>query len=329
MNFEMFLEARPNDAPFCFWLGTHEPHRFYEQGSGLRAGRRPGEVTVPKYLPDNATVRSDLLDYALEVEWVDQHIGRVLKKLEDIGELDNTLIAVTADHGMPFPRVKGQIYEHGYHIPLAVRWGKNIPAGRVVNDFINVRDFAPTFLEAAGVRAPDTVTGKSFVDVLKSSKAGTVDAARNVMLIGKERHDLGRPHDWGYPVRAIRTPDYLYVRNFHPERWPAGNPETGYRNCDDSPTKTLLISGFDKYYRMSFGMRPPEELYDLKADADCVKNLSANLKYASVKRELRARMEKMLRAEGDPRMLGNEAFFDAIDYTGTKKHSWDSWMQNH
>lgn len=327
-NFEDFLEKKPADKPFCFWLGTHEPHRAYEEGAGLRAGRDPSAVKLPKYYPDNRVISSDMLDYALEVEWFDQHVGRVIQKLETIGELDNTLIVITSDHGMPFPRVKGQIYEHSYHIPMAVRWGKRVPGGRVIEDFINFRDVAPTFMEAAGVKPPASMTGKSFVDVITSGKAGVVDATRNVMLIGKERHDLGRPYDQGYPVRAIRTPEYLYVRNYYPDRWPAGNPETGYRNCDGSPTKDFLLGGFDKYYRMSFGKRPVEELYLIRTDPDCVNNLATNLQYARTMRELRNRMEDMLRKEGDPRLTGNEAFFDTIQYTGPRKHAYDTWLKN-
>ncbi|MEZ5404116.1 MAG: sulfatase [Bryobacteraceae bacterium] len=327
-NFDYFLEQKPANSPFCFWLGTHEPHRVYEEGSGIRAGRKPADVTVPAYFPDNRIVRSDLLDYGQEVEWVDQHLGRVLAKLEQTGELDNTLIVVTSDHGMPFPRVKGQIYENGFHIPLAVRWGRNIPAGRKVDDFISTRDFAPTFLQAAGVKAPETITGRSFLDVLRANKSGIVDATRDTMVIGKERHDLGRPGDAGYPVRAIRTRTHLYVRNYAPYTWPAGNPETGYRNVDGSPTKEFILSSFDKYYKMSFGKRPAEELYALETDPECVNNVAASADQAQIKRTLRDRMEKILRDEGDPRMNGNAAFFDTIDYTGARKHSWAEWERN-
>ena len=327
-NFEDFLAQRPAASPFCFWLGGQEPHRAYEQGSGLRAGRDPQSVTVPKYFPDNATVRGDLLDYALEVEWFDTHLGRALKKLEEIGELDNTIIVSTSDHGMPFPRVKGQIYEDGFHLPLAVRWGAQMKGGRVIDDFINTRDFAPTFCEAAGLPAAPTMTGKSFLGVLKSDKSGTVDESRNVMFVAKERHDLGRPNDAGYPVRAMRTRDYLYVRNYEPDAWPAGNPETGYRNVDDSPTKTLLIAGFDNYYRMSFGKRPAEELYDMRTDKECLRNLANDPKLAQVKRKMLANMEETLRGEGDPRMLGRADFFDTIRYTGPRKHSYDEWLKN-
>ena len=324
-NFNAFLNDKPNGKPFCFWLGGHEPHRKYEEGSGVRAGRNPNEVTLPAYYPDSALIRSDLLDYALEVEWFDTHLGLALKHLEAAGELDNTLVVVTSDHGMPFPRVKGQIYEHGFHIPLAIRWGKNIPQGKVNSDFINARDFAPTFLEAAGLKPAPTMTGRSFVTMLKT---GLPDPSRNVMLIGKERHDLGRPGDAGYPVRAIRTPEFLYIRNYTPDAWPAGNPETGYRNVDDSPTKELLLSGFDKYYRMSFGKRAAEELYDMKKDADCINNLAANPGHSKIKRDLRDKMDNMLRAEGDPRALGHADFFDTIEYTGSGKHSYDTWLKN-
>ena len=327
-NFQAFLEQKPKDKPFCFWMGGYEPHRVYEPGSGLRMGKRLEDVQVPKYWPDNSTVRSDMLDYAVEVEWFDSHLARALNHLEKLGELDNTLVAVTSDHGMPFPRVKGQIYEHGFHIPLAVSWGRNIAGGRVVDDFINTRDFAPTFMELAGLQQAGTMTGKSFLDVLKSGRSGRVDESRNVMLVGKERHDIGRPNDAGYPVRAIRTEEFLYIRNYESERWPAGNPETGYRNVDDSPTKEFILSRFDKFYRMSFGKRPVEELYRVKEDPENINNLARNAEYAEVKRRLRERMEEMLRGEGDPRMLGRPDFFDTIEYTGPRLHSYEEWLKN-
>ena len=326
-NFKQFLDKKPADRPFCFWLGTHEPHRVYEVGAGVRAGKKLTDVTLPAYYPDAPAIRSDMLDYSLEVEWFDRHLGLAVKLLEERGELDNTFVVVTSDHGMPFPRVKGQIYEDGFHLPLAIRWGKNIPSGRVVDDFINARDFAPTFLALAGVQPPGTMTGRSILNVLQSSQSGTVDPSRSVMLIGKERHDLGRPGDAGYPVRAIRTREYLYIRNYEPDRWPAGNPETGYRNVDDGPTKQFLLSTFDEHYRASFGKRPAEELYLMKTDPECLKNVAEAQEYAQVKKELSGKMEQMLREEGDPRMTGNAAFFDTINYVGPKKHAYETWLR--
>ncbi len=327
-NFADFLSQRPAAKPFCFWLGPTEPHRIYEEGSGLRAGKRLADVQVPGYWPDNNLIKSDLLDYALEVESNDQHLGRALASLERIGELDNTLIVVTSDHGMPFPRVKAQIYEEGFHIPLAVRYGKNIQPGRVIDDIINTRDFAPTFLELAGLKPPASVTGKSFLDILQSNKSGTVDASRDAMIIAKERHDIGRPNDAGYPVRAIRTKKWLYIRNYHPDVWPAGMPETGYRDVDDSPTKAFLLSRFDDYYKLNFGKRPIEELYDITVDPDCINNLARNVDHFLTMRGLRDRMEKTLREEGDPRFNGRADFFDTIQYTGPRNHAYENWLRN-
>src|SRR6185295_14367213 len=100
--------------------------------------------------PDHRTIRSDMLDYALEVEWFDKQLGLAIAELEKRGELENTFVLVTSDNGMPFPRVKGQIYEQAFHLPMAVRWGGHMAGGRVIGDFINFRDFAPTFMEVAG-----------------------------------------------------------------------------------------------------------------------------------------------------------------------------------
>ncbi|MBI1354335.1 MAG: sulfatase-like hydrolase/transferase [Acidobacteria bacterium] len=327
-NFADFLSKRPSGAPFSFWLGGHEPHRAYEDGAGEKAGKDWRKVEVPKFYAQNdETIKRDMTDYAVEAEHFDSHVGKALKKLEEIGELDNTLVVMTSDHGMPFPRVKGQIYEMGFHLPMAVRWG-GMQGGRKIDDFINVRDLMPTFLELAGVPIPNTVTGKSFLGVLKSNKSGTVDSTRNRMIVGKERHDLGRPDDAGYPVRAIRTPDFLYVRNYEPDAWPAGNPETGYRNVDDSPTKGKILGSFNEWYRLSFGKRPAEELYNVSEDPACVNNLADKPEFFQMKTQLRDEMQKTLEAEGDPRALGHEEVFETYRYTGRRTHSYESWLEN-
>ncbi len=165
-NFGEFLDTRPTDQPFCFWLGTKEPHRAYELDSHKKEGRDLSKVSVPAYYPDNETIRGDLADYAIEVEWYDRHIGEALRHLEERGLLDNTLIIATSDHGMPFPRVKGQIYDDGFHIPFAVRWGDKVKPGRVVTDYITFPDLAPTLMDVAGVPAPEQMTGKSFLPQL-------------------------------------------------------------------------------------------------------------------------------------------------------------------
>jgi arylsulfatase A-like enzyme len=327
-NFKAFLAKRKEGRPFCFWYGAVEPHLPYEAGIGVREGKNPTDVELPPYYPKNDDIRREFLDYSVEVEHFDRHLGLMLTALEEAGELDNTLVLVTSDHGEPLPRAKGQIYERGYRIPLAVRWGKIPTRGRTIEDFVNVRDFAPTFLQVAGIAKPDTMTGRSFVDVFDSAASGWIDKSRSVMLVGKERHDLGRPDDAGYPVRAIRTEEWLYARNFYPDRWPVGNPETNYGNCDASVTKQILTTKFTDRYRLCFGKRPGEELYRLADDPWCVKNLAADPALAETKRGLRERMEQMLREEGDPRTLGDPSVFEKAPYVGNKDHSWAAWIQH-
>lgn len=325
-NFEAFMSQREKGKPFCFWMGFQEPHRAYEPDSGVRLGKKLDDVVVPPYFPDTSVVRGDLADYAIEVEYADAYIGKALATLEAAGELDNTLIVVTSDHGMPFPYVKGQIHEDGFHLPLAMRWGKGIQPGRVVEDFINVRDFAPTFLELAGLKPHEQMTGKSLVNILRSPKSGFIED-RKIMLAGKERHDLGRPNDWGYPVRAIRTPDYLYVHNFHPERWPACNPETDFGNCDPSPTKELIKALGGTYYEMAFGKRPADELYRLSDDPSGIRNLANDLAFTPVLNELRDKMMTLLKEEGDPRALSNGAIFDTYKYLASRKKGYETWLK--
>ncbi|MCA9130990.1 MAG: sulfatase, partial [Planctomycetales bacterium] len=258
-NFDAFLDQRPSDKPFCFWLGTKEPHRAYEKDSWKKAGRSLDDITVPAYYPDNETIRGDLADYSLEVEWYDKWIGHALDTLQRRGLLENTLVIATSDHGMPFPRVKGQIYDDGFHIPMAARWGKNIKPGRVVSDFVTFPDLAPTLLQIAGLPPHPQMTGKSFLEQLVASESGRIDSARDHTLLGKERHDIGRTDgdqlSVAYPSRALRTDQYLYVHNFKPNRWPVGDPDFGLLNCDASPTKSYLtgLSQIDpnyKYYLM-------------------------------------------------------------------------------
>ncbi|MFT4567328.1 MAG: N-sulfoglucosamine sulfohydrolase [Saprospiraceae bacterium] len=327
-NFTAFLETTKSNKPFCFWLGAREPHREYEKDSWKKAKIDTSKVTVPAYYPDNPTIVGDLADYALEVEWLDQQIGKCLKILEDKGLLDNTIIIATSDHGMPFPRVKGQIYDDGFHTPFVVRWGKGIKPGRVVDDFISFPDLAPTLLEVAGIPKHPQMTGKSFLDILKSDMSGTVDPTRDHTLLGKERHDIGRTDgellSVSYPSRAIRNEQFLYIRNFKPHRWPAGDPEYGYKNCDNSPTKEYLVeldkSDPDyKYYEMAFSFRPPEELYDMNSDPDCVKNLASNSEFDKTKQRLWTQLEAELIKQEDPRVLGKGNIFDYYPYNHIEK----------
>ena len=325
-NFADFLDSVPEGEPWCFWYGGYEPHRVYEYGSGVAlGGKSTAEVEkVPEIWPDTEVTRNDILDYAYEIEYFDSHLGMILKKLEEKGVLNNTLVVVTADNGMPFPRMKGQEYELSSHLPLAIMWKDGITRpGRVVDDFVSFIDFAPTFIEVAGLEWNQTgmapTPGRSMTGIFKAGDEPR-EPLRDHVIFGKERHDVGRPDDQGYPIRGIISEGYLYLKNFEPSRWPAGNPETGYLNTGGSPTKTLLLEmkrrgeGFE-YWDMNFGKRPGEELYNIADDPMCMANLAGQEEFLTLKEEMKEMLFRELLEQEDPRMLGMGHIFDEYVYS--------------
>lgn len=314
-NFEDFLADRPEGEPFFFFFGATEPHRDYESGIGARSGLDPDKVFVPPYLPDAPEVRSELLDYYYEIEHFDRHLGRMLDTLESMGELDNTLVVVTSDNGMPFSRTKATLYDSGTRMPTAVRWGSRVAGGRTIEDFVSHTDFAPTFLEAAGVAPVDSHDGRSLVPLLTADGDGRLDPSRDHVVTAMERHTWCRPDGATYPMRAIRTHDHLYIRNYEPDRWPTGGPEfissnkAPHGDLDDGPFKDFLLlpetrERFPRAVEAGLGKRPAEELYDCRADPHQMNNLADDPALEPVRAQLSQRLEEILREGGDPRMDG-------------------------
>ena len=179
-NFDKFLEERNDDQPFCFWFGSQEPHRAYAPGIGDANGVDPDKVQVPAFLPDSAEVRSDLADYLYEIQWFDSHLVRMLDRLEALGELENTLVIVTSDNGMPFPRAKANLYEYGIHMPLAISWPSAGRRGRTPSDLVSLIDVTKTIFEAAEVepKQADQMPGRSLLSRYASAQASRVEVAR-------------------------------------------------------------------------------------------------------------------------------------------------------
>ncbi len=323
-DFATFLKSKPAAQPFCFWFGSTDPHRLYERGSGVKSGLKLADVKVPPYLPDTPAVRSDILDYYFEIERFDRDLGAMLKLLEAAGQLDNTLVVVTSDNGWPFPRGKATCYDAGARMPLAVRWPARVKGGRTVEDFVSHTDLAPTFLAAAGLTPSPDLTGKSLLPLLASGKSGQVEAARDKMFFGRERHASVRAGNVGYPVRALRTADFLYLRNFEPERWPAGDPPLygdvdQHHDIDGSPSKQAVVehdgsAGAKRRFDLAFGLRPAEELYDLRADPWQMTNVVDETRFAAAKKNLRAELDQHLTATKDPRASGKGGEFDRYFY---------------
>jgi len=234
---------------------------------------------------------------------------------------------ITSDNGMPFPRAKASLYDFGTHMPLAISWPSGISdPGMVYDGFVNLSDLAPTFLEAAGLEIPSDMTAKSLLDVFEGSRI----QQRDYVYTAMERHDGCRKGGKGYPCRAIRTDDYLYIRNYESGRWPSGDPDA--RNCarslpfgevDSSPSKTLLMERedeFRQFHQLAFGMRPAEELYDLRQDPGQINNVASLPEYSEAKNSLSDKLLQYTAKTSDPRALGKDAPWDFYPYYGFKNN---------
>lgn len=332
-SFEQFMEARPEGTPFCFWLGSSDPHRPYKAGTGKASGMDLEEIRVPACFPDAPVVRSDIADYFFEVQRFDALVGDAVKLLEERGELDNTIVVMTGDHGMPFPRSKSNLYDSGTQVPLAIRAPMIVDPGRHVQKFVSLVDLAPTFLEVARLDVPAEMTGESLLPLLTTDAAGCFRLpGREQVVFGKERHVPSQeaPEMGGYPSRGIRNYSYLYIVNYEPDRWPNGTPDSDkaafngmwYGDTDNSPTKSYMIDNRDKdevhalLYDLSFAKRPAEELYSLSPDPFQLINVADDPGFLEVKEELRKQLEAKLRETNDPRVVGGAEKFDGYPYLG-------------
>lgn len=345
-NFQSFLANRKDAQPFCYWFGATLTHRTYEKHSGVNLwGIRPDDLKgkLPPFLPDVPEVRDDIADYMGECQAWDAGIGVLIAELERRGELDNTIFVISGDHGMPgVPMGKCNLVDHGTNVALIVR-GPGIKSGRIIDDFVNLMDLAPTFLEVGRVARPEVMTGRSIVPLLQATQAGQIDPTRTWVVTGRERHVAGaREDNLPYPHRALRTKDFLYIRNFAPDRWPVGSPKftsradltafeklekatyTAFADMDASPTKAWVIHHFDDpqykwVYDLSFGKRPGEELYDLAKDPYQIKNVAADPAYAESLRKLGAQLLATLKEVADPRVGPEPVKFELPPFTQAGK----------
>lgn len=311
-NFRAFLEQKDDNSPFCFWYGASEPHSPYEEGSGIRAGYRTEDLRLtPNYADTSEAVKSGVLDYFLEIEWFDIHLGRMVEILKETGDLENTIILVTSDNGTPMPFAKSNLYDYGTHVPLVVVWPGRTAKGIVLDDLVGQIDLAPTFLELAGLEAFPGMAGRSIVDLITAGKGGLLDPSREFILTAQEKSGHIKHNHLGYPMRAIRTHDYLYIRNFRPERWPGGD------------------IGAEERARLNprLGKRPEEELYKINEDVACQVNLAAQKDYVDIKNELKIILEENLRIQSDPRILGYGDMYESFPRYGNYRPELDGFKQ--
>lgn len=340
-NFDAFLADGEPKKPWLYFFGPTTTHRKWVQGSGKTLwGIEPDSLKgkLPKFLPDVPEVREDIADYLGECQAVDAYVGVLYKRLETTGQLDNTLIILSGDHGMPgVPSGKCNLYDHGVRVALVMRSPNGTP-GRIVDDFVRLPDLAPTLMEVAGATVPSGLYGNSLLPLIHSVKSGQIDPKRTWAITGRERHVAdAREGNLPYPMRSLHTKDFVYIKNFQPDRWPLGAPRAvtedsepsqeelkndtfaAYADMDASPTKAWLIQhrqdpAWKWLYDFTFGKRPGEELYDLKTDPDMIQNVADQAAYQATKSDLAAQLNQRLVDAQDPR-VSDSVIFEKPPYT--------------
>ncbi len=339
-NFRSFLDEDSTHQPFSFWFGGQEPHRVYKQGVGIARGIDTSKIVVPDFLPRNPIIVSDMADYLLEIEWLDQQVGRALDMLADRGLLENTIIIYTSDNGMPFPRAKGNIFEYGTHVPLAIMWLKNIKEPALIDNPVGLIDIMPMLLESGGIDI-DSIQNETGYKLSGNNVLRHIEKADPVVYSARERHSSARWNNLPYSSRSIRKGDYLLVYNYFPERWPAGAPQQlnadgseccqGFDDIDNSPSLKLLMDGdeiaisnleldveregpgkypkkYGEYIALFGELRPQVELYNVVNDPACIINLAPNQEFIEMASSLKRQLFEYLKETNDPRLAGDNAF---------------------
>ena len=315
-SFEEFYNEREKGQPFMYWFSSRDPHRPFKRNGGKKAKIDISKIEVPPYMPDCEEVRNDIADYYAEIQHFDKEVGGYLSLLKEMGQLDNTIVIICSDNGWQMPRGLANLYDMGTKIPMIISMPERFKGAREIDDFVYLTDLAPTFMEYAQLPIPDYMTAKSLKSMLESDKSGIIEPERDFVVTARERHAYVRKGGAGYGGRAIQTKDYLYIRNYESENWPAGDPPL-YGDVDahmlqyPCPAKMYLLENKEDeavkpLFDLAFSKRPMEELYDLKKDPHQMNNVAELAEYAEAKKQIAAKIDKYLADTKDPRVVGGE-----------------------
>lgn len=305
-----WLENRdPEDKrPFYFNIGIQETHASTFRGRLAEEHKRnevygiddPASVWVPDCMPDNAYTREYFSRMWPCVRHLDREFGRLVRAVDEAGLAGNTIFIFSTDHGIFGSRHKMTVFDSGLEIATLIRWPGRIEAGMRPDALISNLDITPTLLEAAGAPLPEILDGHSFLPLLIGE---TYEPAERLFF---EYHY----HTKYDPVRAIRTPDYLYIRNFHPDAkyryTPAEILAMPAPRRDEWPNNSVLGSTpFDHPSLKNWPERPREQLYDLRSDPMQFTNVANDPNYADILKNLASILDKRMHEQNDPLLHGD------------------------
>ncbi|TNF33060.1 MAG: hypothetical protein EP312_10295 [Gammaproteobacteria bacterium] len=307
-NFNDFLLRRNPSKPFFFWAGIFEPHRGYLKSDINRFSARSQDASWPPIMPYNGRSQKQMTRYLEEIEYGDAEVQKMLGMLESHHLLENTIVIYTSDNGMPFAGAKATLYQYGVQVPLAIRLPESY-AGKSgkTNELASLIDIAPTVLELAKVPALDGSMGQSLLPLLTTRSDRGWDP-REFVLIGFERHAANaRPDSSTYPMRGLISDDWLYIRNYKPERWPQGSPDT-FRDTFMVHLQTYKGENIEPYYTSLLSKRPERELYRWGDPPGVMHNKAADDNMTDIATALDSQLESALRVAHDPGLEARDYF---------------------
>ncbi len=280
-------EERAEGQPFYAQINIPDTHRIFKPDPENPVP--PEDVALPPYYPDHPLTRKDWALYLESIQILDRKVGQILKRLDDEGLTENTLVVFMSDHGRAHIRCKQFLYDGGIHIPLIVRYPGAVAAGAVDERLVSGVDFAPTTLSFAGIDRPDFMQGTVFL--------GAEATRREAIFAARDRCDGTDDR-----IRCVRTERYKLIRNYHPER--PYMQFNGYKK-QQYPLWSLMpllaerdeLTPAQQHFLRE--TRPPEELYDLETDPFEVNNRAADPDYAAVRRELTSQLDRWMTETND------------------------------
>ncbi|NIP23839.1 MAG: sulfatase-like hydrolase/transferase [Phycisphaerae bacterium] len=280
---------RPKDAPFFSVINfavTHESKCWNIE----KTIHDPAKVKVPPYYPDTPVVRRNLARYYDNITTMDKQVGDILKKLDDDGLAESTVVFFWSDHGRGLPRCKRWPYDSGLRVPLIIRAPKTITPGSVSDELVNLIDLAPTVLSLAGLDVPPAMQGRIILGKNKAPEPKYVFGGRNRM--DANSYDF---------IRTCRDKRYRYIRNFTPSI-PYAQTIPYMEKMPIMQQWRLLhsqrkLKGPQKLFFQH--PKPEEELYDLENDPHEVNNLASSPSHQQILKRMNAALEAWMKETSD------------------------------
>jgi uncharacterized sulfatase len=281
-----------SDQPYCLFVCSTHPHVPWTEGD--RSKIDADKLILPPNLVDNRETRRLYRDFLAEIGALDEQVGAVLKTLEEIGRLDETLVMFLGEQGPQFPFGKWTCYYYGQHSALLARYPGKIKAGTVTDAIVQYEDVMPTLLELAGGSPIDNIDGRSYLPLLFGEKREHRQWAYGI-------HN-NIPEGTAYPIRSIQDKRYKLIINLTPD---VSYFEKHMMNVNDreqvwaSWVESAQTDNAAKETVNRFTTRPAVEFYDLETDPWEQKNLAGNVQYQNKIAEMKAELEKWMQQQGD------------------------------